>query len=204
MPIFRRKNQDQPEPELMLPWMVNYYSIMVSRLEGQEVPLELWRARFADYCRDAKLAPIASGRFSELVTQLDEESRRRLAMSINALEAEPVRALLPVLVEQHSGLETVFEQGFLNLARQKKLLTMAVLNQSEIRLEEYARHFAAALNLKIAGETPTQSRMELDRLDFDRLTEEAKRARHSAEEQMEYLRQLQEEEEARRRPRGKW
>jgi hypothetical protein len=101
-------------------------------------------------------------------------------------------------------LEVVVWKGFVELAREKKLLTMEILNQSEIRLEEYARHFAAALDVKIVGESVEKSKQELYRLDLERLTEEAKRARNSAEEQMEYLRQLQEEEESRRRPRGKW
>lgn len=204
MALFKRKNQELPEPELLLPWVTGYYSYTAPRMEGQEVSLDLWRARFADYCRDVQLAPIPPQQFLDMATKLDEEGRRRLAVAISALDGEPVRKLLPALAAQHKGLEAVVWKGFINLAHEKALLTMAVLNQSEIRIEEFARHFAAAFNLKIAGETPQQSRQELHRLDFERLTEEAKRARNSAEEQMEYLRQLQEEEEARRRPRGKW
>ena len=84
------------------------------------------------------------------------------------------------------------------------LLTMAVLRQSELRTEELARKLARHLGVGIWGESDEDSERELERLDYGRLLAEAERAKVLAEDRMAYLRERQEEELRRRRPRGKW
>jgi hypothetical protein len=93
--------------------------------------------------------------------------------------------------------------AFVGLARELPLLTMELLRQSELRIEEFARNFIARLGATVAGETPQQSRDRLHRLDYARLLEEAEQAKVSAEERMEYIRKLQEEQDKKTR-RGKW
>ena len=55
------------------------------------------------------------------------------------------------------------------------------------------------------GERDAQSKKRLNDIDFGRLMREAEAARSSATERMAFLRELQEKEEATRRPRrAKW
>jgi hypothetical protein len=114
-----------------------------------------------------------------------------------------VRDALPRLVGEN-GLARQLEEAFVGLARSTPLLTMELLRQGQLRVEEFARHFLARLGAQVAGETAAQSRERLERLDYEGLLAEAERARDSAEGRMDYLRRLQEEQDRRRPRRGKW
>src|SRR5208283_4064709 len=103
----------------------------------------------------------------------------------------------------NGGAVAQVKEAFVGLALATPLLTMTLLRQSPLRVEEFARHFLARLGTAVSGETAAQSRERLERLDYGRLLAEAERAKVSAEERMEYLRQLQ-EDQARRARRGKW
>jgi hypothetical protein len=83
-------------------------------------------------------------------------------------------------------------------------LTLELLRQGPLRVEEFARHFLARLGAAVAGETPAQSRLRLQRLDYAQLLAEAERDKVSAAERMDYLRRLQEQQEQRLARRGKW
>jgi hypothetical protein len=96
------------------------------------------------------------------------------------------------------------EAGFFAPARELHLLTMELLSQSALRVEEFARQFVHRAGGVVRGETEEQSRQQLHRLDYARLLAQAERARNSAEERLEVVRQLQEQQEARRPRRGKW
>jgi hypothetical protein len=89
------------------------------------------------------------------------------------------------------------------VARQTEVLTLSLLRQSDIRIEEIARHLAASLGVGWRGETPEQSKNRLHQLDYKRLLAEADEAKKQAEERMEYLRKKQVEDAARRTRRGK-
>jgi hypothetical protein len=83
-------------------------------------------------------------------------------------------------------------------------LSLDLITQSPLRVEEFARHFLAHLGVGVQGEARGDSRQRLERLDYRSLLAEAERARQGAEAQMEYLRKLQEGVDARFAPRGKW
>jgi hypothetical protein len=83
------------------------------------------------------------------------------------------------------------------------VLNLSLLRQSDIRIEEFARHFADHLGVFWHGESAEQSKLRLQQLDYKRLLAEAEMARKQAEERMEYLRKKQDEEGGRRRRRGK-
>jgi Flp pilus assembly protein TadD len=84
------------------------------------------------------------------------------------------------------------------------MLTLELLRQSSLRVEEFARHFLARLEAAVASETVAQSRARLQRLDYAQLLAEAERAKVSAEERVAYLRKLQQKQEQLLSRRGKW
>ncbi len=82
-------------------------------------------------------------------------------------------------------------------------LTVALVRQSAIRAEEFARHFSMRLGIAIRGETGEKSLKRLNALDYRRLLSEAEQAKQAAQDQMERLRKKQEQTDRGRR-RGKW
>lgn len=206
MPIFRRKpkagSNKEPEP-MVLQLVADRFSRLAPRMEDREIEPDLLRAQFADHCRDAELLPVDPQAFDHWTTDLNPECWRRLALAVSAFEDLPTRKTLATLA-QIRELEEIVEAGLIAFARESELLTMAVLRQSELRSEELARKLARRLGVPIWGETEEESEHELDRLDYGRLLAEAERAKELAEDRMAYLRERQEEELRRRRPRGKW
>lgn len=171
--------------------------------ESQEGADILGRARLADACRDNGMRPASAAAFSAVWESFDEPHRRRFCLLTSALEIDEAAGELPRHGRQKQG------EGVLDLLQQLTarlpLLTLDVLQQSDVRLEEFARHFCAAWGVAIDGEKPSQSRARLHEIDFGRLMQEAEAARSSAEDRLAYLRELQEKEEETRRPRrGKW
>jgi hypothetical protein len=175
----------------------------VARYAGHPAESELVRARLADRCRDAGVLPLTPEEFDARAAGLDEEAWRRLALLVGALDLEAVRGALPVLVPGRPLGELVGE-AFVGLARETPLLTLELLRQSPLRVEELARRFIAALGAAVRGESEPVSRRRLERLDYGRLLAEAERAREAAAGRMEQLRALQEEQERLRPRRGKW
>jgi hypothetical protein len=163
----------------------------------------LVRARFADACRDAKIRPVDAITFKECWSGMDLPQQARFGLLVSGLELEVVAKQLPAHcpeAQAYAALQ-VFEQ----LTDRLNLLTLDVLQQSDIRLEEFSRHFSAAWGLVIEGETPQESQDRLHAIDFGRLMQEAEVARSSAKDRLAYLRELQKKEDETRRPRrGKW
>jgi hypothetical protein len=164
---------------------------------------ELARARLADACRDAGVAPPTPEEFGDLAVGLDEEAPLRLAVFVAALDVAEVRAALRPLLAARPAAELV-AAAFTGLARETPLLTPALVRESPLRAEELARRFVAALGAAVRGESADVSRKRLERLDYGRLLAEAERAQESAKERAAKLRQLQDEQEKRRPRRGKW
>jgi hypothetical protein len=172
-------------------------SAAAGRLTGP-ADLPLVRARLADHGRDAGRDPLTPEEFDALAAALDEEARRRLAVLVGLLDAAPKVLAVP------GSTPAVVKRTFFAVAAGTSLLTLELLRQSPLRAEEFARRFAAALEVPIQGETAAASKQRLDRLDYGRLTAEAAAAKAAAEERMAKLRQKQEEVDQRRSRRGKW
>jgi hypothetical protein len=203
--LFKRLGRGKDRVDVDLPPLKAWFTGLVPGLEGKEVEPALVLARLADRYRDAGVEPMLPVDFDGLVTKLDAEGWRRLALAGSALDLEKVRRALPRLLAVTG--ETVHGQvqnGLVGLAEATPLLTMELLRQSPLRVEEFARHFLARLGAAVTGENVGQSRDRLERLDYARLLAEAERAKLSGEERLAYLRALQEEQEAGRPRRGKW
>jgi formiminoglutamate deiminase len=99
--------------------------------------------RVADGCRDAGMTPVLPEEFDAAATGLDGDGLSRLAVLIAVLDLAPLRAALPQLPAGRSAAELV--AAFAGLARDTPLLTIEVLGQSELRVEELARRLVAAL-----------------------------------------------------------
>jgi hypothetical protein len=198
--LFRRKGGT---PQLELAGLQAGLADAVVRYAGRPVEPDLARAQFADHCRDAGLEPLLPEEFDVLTAGLDEEAWRRLAMLIGSLGLAGVRPALPALAARRP-LAELAAVGFTGVARETPLLTLELLRQSPLRVEELARRFVAGLGAMVRGETAEVSRQRLDRLDYGRLLAEAELAKQAAADRMEQLRRLQEEQEANRPRRGKW
>jgi hypothetical protein len=162
---------------------------------------DLTRARLADGCRDAAVTPALPEEFDAAANGLDGEGWRRLAVLVSVLDLAPVRAALSQLPAGRSGAEAV--AAFVGVARTTPLLTIEVLEQSELRAEELARRLLTELGAAVTGETADESKKKLHRLDYGRLLAEADQARQAAAERAERLKKLQDEQEMRRSRRGK-
>ena len=185
-------------------WDVN---VLIASIAGAAADLTTWpvdaeliEARLADCYRDSHRAPLRPAEFARCTAGLDESGWRRFAVAVWALEHGELRT---VLAELPAPVERQIEQGFLPLARTTDALTLELIAGSVSRAEEFGRHFAAHLAVRIASESPEISAARRQMLDYRRLLAAAHEAKATAQEQMEYLRKLQEAQDARRR-RGKW
>ena len=168
----------------------------------QQIDIELVHARLADHYRDIELDFIAPKDFRALAEQLDEESQQRLALTVAGLDDEALKYALPKCLKTDATQQV--RNCFFAFAIDTDLLTIELLQQSPLRVEEFARQFLARLGAEIENETHAESQQRLMRLDYRRLLNEAEQAKASAEERMDYLRQLREEQERRLARRGKW
>ncbi len=174
----------------------------VPRWASVTVEPDLVRARLADACRDANVAPLTPKEFDTAAQSFDAEAWRRLALIVNALDFDPLHAQLPLVLRAPAPQHVA--ASFLEFAKSSELLTLELLRQSPLRVEEFTRSWLQRLGASIVGESDAQSRQRLERLDYGRLLAEAETARESAEERMAYLRKLQEERASQRGRRGKW
>lgn len=209
--FFNKKANSAPEPvgkaasrvqrpEWDLRTVTQQLSELTPVLETREIEPLLIEARLADHYRELNLEPLPPPQFERIVHKLDPESWRRLALVVGTLDRADIRstlASLPTTVVQQ------VEAGFVGLARKTDALTVALLRQSEVRIEEFARHFAGHLGVFWQGESAEQSGQRLQQLDYKRLLAQAEEAKKQAEERMEQLRKKQAEDAAKRRRRGK-
>lgn len=197
------RRADKPTP-IDLDELITTFGGAVGFWETQPEAEVLARARLADACRDAGIRPLAAETFQSGWNTFDQEHQRRFCLLISGLDVDGVAKRLPVHSRDRDGADAVLLL-FQQLTTRLPLLTLDVLQQSDVRLEEFARHFCVDWGLKITGERPVNSEARLHDIDFGRLMKEAEAARSSAEDRLAYLRELQEKEEETRRPRrGKW
>jgi hypothetical protein len=175
-----------------------------SAQEEGGVELALLRARLGDLCRGLGMAPADPALLMSLCEDLDEAGLGRLAVVVAALrEAAGLREALPALCGAGAGDALVERCADIALLATAPL-TLELICQSPLRVEEVARHCLARLGARVEGERVEEAQARLERLDYGTLLAEAARAQESAEGRLEYLRKLQEDMEARFRPRGKW
>lgn len=192
--LFRRSRG----PELALADLQTSFAAAVVRLAAWPLDRYLLRARFADGFRSAGVVPASPEEFDHLAQGFDDEGWRRFALAVTALDAEPVRrAVAAVTPEARTA-------AFVGLAIQSPLLTLELLGQSPLRLEEFTRQFIARLGAGVQGESASESTKRLARLDYATVLGEAERARKAAEDRVERLRALQDERERARPRRGKF
>lgn len=163
----------------------------------REPDIALIEARIADHLRDEGRRPYTPARFAEWAAPYGDEEWRRVGIALTALDDADVRGAAVT----RDG--TRLYDGLVRLVLATEVLPIVLVGVSQVRAEEFARHLAASLEVPIAGETPARSRDLLHRIDYRRLLEAAKQARGSAEERLEFLRQLQEQQDLARHPRGK-
>ena len=206
MPIsdhFRKADKARAAAGFNLDLFIRLFYRESADLENTTVDLDLVRARLADGFRDAGRQPLPPAQFPALTHGLDSEGIKRLALAFKSFDLPQVPQALPSLLKTPDML-AFLSQGFIEPCRSARLLTMSLLRTSPLRCEEFARTFIKALGAAILSETPAQSQDRLNRIDYARLCADAERARLSAEDRVQYLRKLQEEQEAKLGPRGKW
>ncbi len=210
MALSNRKNAGAPEidpaesprVEWHLEDLVDRIREAAPALEARDVESALVLARLADHYRDVGLAPPDATMVEHLTARLDIEGRRRLALAVATLDDAGLRVALAALAPRVPVAVQV-KSGLLGLARETAPLTVALVRQSAVRAEEFARHLASRLGVAITGETDAESDARLNALDYKRLVAEAEQARAAAQKKMERLRKKQAEADGRRR-RGKW
>jgi hypothetical protein len=202
--IFGRGAPAEPtaeSPPLPLIVVTTVFGALLESNAGQAADPDVVRARLADTLRDLEVAPIDPDEFDALARGLDDDGWGRLWLATVCARGD--LDVLGALVAAR-GVPAVVRDGFIGFAKSSPLLTMELLRQSSLRVEELARRWIAALGARVDGETPEVSRAALERLDYGRLLAEVDRAKMSAEERMAYLKKLQEEHDASRPRRGKW
>ncbi|WP_164012285.1 DUF1682 domain-containing protein [Pyxidicoccus trucidator] len=202
--LFGRKGVPNDEqPRLELAPLCEALTRRRPALERKDVEPLLVRARLADFHRDHGLEPVPPDTFTTLCESLDAEGWRRLALVTGVLEEGAVGPVV-VSVARTRGVLPLVREGFADFAREARLLTLELLGQSPLRLEELARRWAQALGAGFQGESDEESAQRLARLDYAKLLKEADRAKRAAEARQEKLKKLREEQDARLANRGKW
>ncbi|MDP2345191.1 MAG: hypothetical protein Q8O67_29875 [Deltaproteobacteria bacterium] len=163
-----------------LPRLIDEMAAVVPHHAGQMPALDLVRARFADGMRDQGRGPSLPEEFAFLWQDLNEETKKRVAVVVDALRRHPVP--FP------AGLDGAAIAGALiKSANERPLVTLALLKGSRLRVEELARGLLANLRVDVNGETREESAQRLTQLDYTRLTKEAEAARVAAEQRMAEL-----------------
>jgi hypothetical protein len=175
----------------------------LARLEKKHLEPALVRARLGDWVRDCGLVPPAPVLVGKWLAPLDEEGWRRLALLLAAIEVDGVDVAVARSAARHDA-EWLVKNALVAVAAGTPLLTLSLLRDSSVRVEELARVWLAALDVAIAGETAAESAERRRRIDYGRLLSEAERAKKEAEERMEELRKKVEEAEKLRAGRSKW
>jgi hypothetical protein len=190
-------------PSVALDPLLEELAALLDALAGDRPDPDVVRARLADTFRDAEAAPLPPAELDGLAGGLDDGGWRRLWLLTVGASHGVLGPALPALVAGR-GVSSVVQTGFVGVAAGTPLLTIELLHQSSLRLEELGRRWLAGLGAYVEGETHEVSIAALHRLDYGRLLAEVDRAKLSAEERLAYLKQLQEAHDASRPRRGKW
>jgi hypothetical protein len=198
-----RPKEAAPPPAIDLERLDDSLSVLLQMIAGEKPDPDVVRARLADTFRDLGVEPLDPEAFEKLARPLDEGGWARLELVARVVRFGFTGEALAALVAAR-GVEGAVRQAFIDFAQSSPLLTIDLLRQSSLRLEELGRRWIASLGALVEGETPEVSAAALERLDYARLLAEVERAKMSAEERMAYLQKLQEEHDASRPNRGKW
>jgi hypothetical protein len=201
--VLGRKDKEPDKAELNLNYLLGQFGREIPKLMAQKVDPFIVRARMADGYRSIDRAPVDPSLFDLMTEDFDDEDWKRLALAVSAFN-EPGFAMALSLRADEFFIEDQVVHGFLELAQTHSVLTLELFNESVLRLEEYARHVMKAFGIAITGESEAVSEDKLYRIDYARLLKEAEDAQLSAQQRIEYIRKLQEEEEKKRPRRGKW
>ncbi|MBI4816551.1 MAG: hypothetical protein HY791_09840 [Deltaproteobacteria bacterium] len=196
--LFGSEKRDRPDVDVAR--LIAIFERAAGHVDRVGVDSELIRARLADAYRDENIVPPSPESFDELTRGLDAEAWQRLAVLVAALDVPDVRALLSQLLPPGGAIQQL-EDGFVRVSIEKSLLSLPLLRQSSVRLEELARELAAGLGARIGGETAEESETRRSQLDYARLLEQADKNREAAAEHAAYLRELNPDEPTRR---SKW
>jgi len=145
-PLFGRRQTkaavqpDNASPRVELDRLITQFGQAAGFWQSQPEQQVLARARLADVSRDAKIHPASASQFHGCWTKLDAEQRLRFCILVDGLEIPEVLGCV-----QKLGVKDEHADAVLNLLQQLtvrlEFLTASVLQQSDIRLEEFARHF---------------------------------------------------------------
>ncbi len=210
MALFKKKpaaplDDDSPKPprvEWDLEHVVSRVRDAAPVFEARDIEVALLHARLADHYRDLELVPPEAAEFERTASDLDVEGWRRLAVAVATLDDTGLRAALAARAPW-MDVSAQVQSGFLELARDIAPMTVALMRQSTLRAEEFARNFACASGLGSSGKAASSLARGCMRLDYKRLLAEAEQAKAAAHEKMERLRKRQLESDLRRR-RGKF
>jgi len=170
----------------------------LAHADGRTGAADHLHAELAACCAQPSLGTPTAAEVANAIQGLSPEEIGRLLLALRAVRLPAVRANLGATALPFVGV-------CVQLAQATPLLSRRLLRQSPLRREEFARQLIARLGATVRGEPAEQTRRELVRLDYGRLVAEAERAKWAADQRLDWLRQLQQEQDRRRpRPRGKW
>ncbi len=196
---------DAPEDdrvEVGLPPLLAAVAAVVPHHIERPPLLELVRARLADGLRDQQLEPPLPEEFAQRWQSLDDDGRSRLAVLVDAVRAEPIAFFRPgtgqgVIDGQHAL------DAYARCAADSSSLTLPILQQSAVRIEELVRRLLSLLDVGVVGERAAQSLARLHHIDYGRLLKEAAAAKVAAEARLAELQKRKDQQEANLRSRGK-
>jgi len=162
--------------------------------EGIDTEPLLLKCRLADYYRSHERAPISSTVFESIVFGLEGEDWQKLGLLIKLLDEDSIRQEFSALLGKREPSEH-FKSCFVELAKETGSLSLKVLKTSNLRVEEFIRHFVLKLGATIEGEEPNFSQERLAAIDYSTLVKKAERAKDTEAERVMYLRKLQDEQE---------
>lgn len=175
----------------------------VARVERWQPDPLLARARLCDAFRDLGVQIPTPQELDHALAEMDTPAWRRLYLVTFAAEDRAVGEALTVAHRFDANPRDFWKEAFVGFAQSMDLHPIALLRESNHRLEELTRTWLLRVGVGITGETPEQSLARLERIDYARLLAEVGRAR-TADERLAYLRKLQEKADRLRAPRGKW
>lgn len=199
----KEENKQEIELSLCVDSLGSSVSDNINEFQEIEPDKELIRAQLADFYRRGGLPPFNPEMCLELLSSLDKDSIKRLAILIDALIQEDENSLVIARLSRGDVGKQVNDL-FISFAKTHDVLSADILLQSSMRREEFVRHFIKQSGAKVEGESEKESEQRLYDLDYKRLLEEASKARNSAQDRVDYLKKLQEEQENKLGRRGKW
>jgi hypothetical protein len=194
--MFRRHKNDKASA-LDLQAVGRMVRERMERIQRQSVQPALVIARLADSYRDVGIEPLPPTQVQAMLSKLDEEGWRRLDLIVSVMSSEAAGDALRNVKSQDEVAEQI-KNVFLPLVKKKRSVALGMTSESPLRIEEFARQLAAGLNVRIKGETASESAKRLERLDYERLMIDSELSKLTGKERSDYFMALH------RAERGKW